>query len=95
MGSMETCEYRYQNFRDILDQVQKLVDDLNLRSYSNLSAWVAELDKQVCVCVHSLRLYHVVASYTKQLKCAITMSNWLLGREEGGGTAQNELSATP
>jgi len=47
MGSMETCEYRYQNFRDILDQVQKLVDDLNLRSYSNLSAWVAELDKQV------------------------------------------------
>ena len=51
MGSMGTCEYRYQNFRDILDQVQKLVDDLNLRSYSNLSAWVVELDKQVCMCV--------------------------------------------
>jgi len=51
MGSMETCEYRYQNFRDILDQFQKLVDDLNLRSYSNLSAWVVKLDKQVCVCV--------------------------------------------
>ena len=48
---MGTCEYRYQNFRDILDQVQKLVDDLNLRSYSNLSAWVVELDKQVCMCV--------------------------------------------
>ena len=51
MGSMETREYRYQNFRDILDQVQKLVDDLNLCSYSNLSAWVVELDKQVCMCV--------------------------------------------
>ena len=47
IGSLETCEYRHQMFRDLLDQLQKLIDDLNLRSYSNLSLWVAELDQQV------------------------------------------------
>ncbi len=48
VGSLEQCEYHYQTFKDILDQVQKLVDDLNLRSYSNLPAWVDDLDVQVC-----------------------------------------------
>lgn len=45
--SLETCEYRVMVFKDVLDQIQKLIDDLNLRSYSNLSAWVMEVDSQV------------------------------------------------
>ena len=45
--SLETCEYRYAVFKDILDQIQKLIDDLNLRSYSNLPAWVMDIDLQV------------------------------------------------
>ena len=47
IGSLETCEYRQQTFRELLDQLQKMIDDLNLRSYSNLTQWVSELDKQV------------------------------------------------
>ncbi len=49
VGSLEQCEYQYATFKDGLDQVQKLVDDLNLRSYSNLAAWVEDLDILVCV----------------------------------------------
>ena len=45
--SLETCEYKYAVFKDVLDQMQKLIDDLNLRSYSNLSAWVKDIDLQV------------------------------------------------
>ena len=45
--SLETCEYKVVTFREILEKVQKLVDDLNLRSYSNLVAWVGILDEQV------------------------------------------------
>lgn len=48
IGSLETCEYRPQTFRELLDQLQKMIDDLNLRSYANLSQWVSELDRQVC-----------------------------------------------
>ena len=48
VGSLETCEYRQPKFREVLDKLQKMIDDLNLRSYSNLSQWVAELDRQVC-----------------------------------------------
>ena len=63
--SMETCEYKAKTFRNVLEQIQKLIDDLNLRSYSNLSAWVKHLDQKVpyalvcqrstlcaCVCVY-------------------------------------------
>lgn len=45
--SMETCEYKTKTFKLILEQIQKLIDDLNLRSYSNLSAWVKRLDEKV------------------------------------------------
>lgn len=45
--SLETCEYRSAVFKDVLDQIQKLIDDLNLHSYSNLTAWVMEVDSQV------------------------------------------------
>ena len=48
VGSLETCEYRQPKFREVLDKLQKMIDDLNLRSYSNLGQWVAELDRQVC-----------------------------------------------
>jgi dynein heavy chain 1 len=45
--SLENCEYKSVIFKDVLDQIQKLIDDLNLRSYSNLSAWVMNVDTQV------------------------------------------------
>ena len=45
--SLESCEYKSARFKDVLDQIQKLIDDLNLRSYSNLPAWVLDVDSQV------------------------------------------------
>ena len=48
VGSLETCEYHQPRFREVLDKLQKMIDDLNLRSYSNLRQWVFELDRQVC-----------------------------------------------
>ena len=47
VASLETCEYRAAMFKDVLDQIQKLIDDLNLRSYSNLTSWVLQVDTQV------------------------------------------------
>ncbi|RUS77140.1 hypothetical protein EGW08_015096 [Elysia chlorotica] len=45
--SLETCTYSASNFREILGRIQKAVDNLSLRSYSNLPQWVASLDEQV------------------------------------------------
>ena len=45
--SLETCAYSANNFKDILAKIQKAVDDLSLRQYSNLHAWVGKLD-EVC-----------------------------------------------
>ena len=47
VASLETCEYRAAMFKDVLDQIQKLIDDLNLRSYSNLTSWVMQVDSEV------------------------------------------------
>ncbi len=51
--SLETCEYKTGLFLDVLEKIQKLVDDLNLRSYSNLVAWVGHLDGKVGGASHS------------------------------------------
>ena len=45
--SLETCAYSAHTFADILAKVQKMVDDLSLRQYSNLHLWVAKLDEEV------------------------------------------------
>ena len=49
--SLETCAYSANNFKDILAKIQKAVDDLSLRQYSNLHAWVGKLD-EVCTCTY-------------------------------------------
>lgn len=45
--SLETCMYENKMFTEILNRVQKAVDDLNLHSYSNLPIWVNKLDIEV------------------------------------------------
>ena len=62
--SMETCEYKTKTFRVILEQIQKLIDDLNLRSYSNLSAWVKHLDHKVTMCTLFTMPTHLTRSQT-------------------------------
>lgn len=47
--SLETCMYDHKTFSEILNRVQKAVDDLNLHSYSNLPIWVNKLDMEVCM----------------------------------------------
>lgn len=45
--SLETCMFDHKTFTDILNRIQKAVDDLNLYSYSNLPIWVNKLDIEV------------------------------------------------
>ncbi|KAG9288876.1 hypothetical protein G9A89_001252 [Geosiphon pyriformis] len=44
---LKTCPYKIRNFKQNLDKIQKLIDRLNLESYSNLKTWVAQLDERV------------------------------------------------
>lgn len=45
--SLETCPYSAATFAEILLKIQKAVDDLSLRQYSNLTVWVNRLDEEV------------------------------------------------
>ncbi|XP_011314571.1 dynein heavy chain, cytoplasmic isoform X1 [Fopius arisanus] len=45
--SLETCPYSANTFADILSKIQKSVDELSLKNYSNLHIWVARLDEEV------------------------------------------------
>ena len=47
LGKLETCEYSYKIFKGILDSVQKVIDDLSLHAFTNLTKWVKELDDKV------------------------------------------------
>ncbi|XP_015784706.1 dynein heavy chain, cytoplasmic isoform X1 [Tetranychus urticae] len=45
--SLETCAYSSTVFAEILNRIQKSVDDLSLHRYSNLNQWVNRLDEEV------------------------------------------------
>ncbi|KAK3866515.1 hypothetical protein Pcinc_027959 [Petrolisthes cinctipes] len=45
--SLDTCQYAHSTISEILNKIQKAVDDLSLRQYSNLHIWVQRLDEQV------------------------------------------------
>eukprot|EP00731_Ephydatia_muelleri_P024350 Em0016g621a len=47
VSELENCEYSAPVFSKLLEQIQKIIDDLNLRSYSNLQTWVKRLDEQI------------------------------------------------
>jgi dynein heavy chain 1 len=65
--SIETCSYSANNFKEILAKIQKAVDDLSLRQYSNLHAWVAKLDGAVEEKL-SMRLQAGIEAWTKALE---------------------------
>ena len=65
--SLETCAYSTVNFKNILDKIQKAVDDLSLRQYSNLHAWVGKLDEAVEEKL-GLRLQAGIEAWTKALE---------------------------
>jgi dynein heavy chain 1 len=47
VDSLNGCKLDHSEFTAILESIQKIVDDLNLKSYVNLDMWVANLDGQV------------------------------------------------
>lgn len=47
VSSLDTCKLERETLRSILTAIQKIVDDLNLKSYVNLELWVKELDRKI------------------------------------------------
>lgn len=47
LKELDTCEYQEQKFADILYEIQKAIDYLNLKGFSNLPQCVAKLDEEV------------------------------------------------
>ncbi|XP_058810234.1 dynein heavy chain, cytoplasmic isoform X2 [Phymastichus coffea] len=45
--SLETCPYSANTFAEILTKIQKSVDELSLKNFSNLHIWVSRLDEEV------------------------------------------------
>ena len=45
--SLDSCLYSRATFAEVLNCIQKHVDDLSLHQYSNLLQWVARLDQEV------------------------------------------------
>lgn len=47
LSQLETCSYTSKSFHRLLEQIQRVVDALNLRSFANLGDWVAKVDSEV------------------------------------------------
>ena len=67
LRSLETSVYSANTFAEILNKIQKAVDDLSLNAYSNLHAWVARLDESVEIKLAG-RLEAGILAWTKVLE---------------------------
>lgn len=47
LKELDACHYDETKFADILYEIQKSIDYLNLKGFSNLPQWVAKLDEEV------------------------------------------------
>jgi dynein heavy chain 1, cytosolic len=47
LRSLDTCMFSANAFADILNKIQKAIDDLSLRQYSNLTDWSLKIDEEV------------------------------------------------
>lgn len=65
--SLETCAYGANIMADILNKIQKAVDDLSLHQYSNLHLWVSKLDEEVEKKL-ALRLEAGIKAWTEALE---------------------------
>jgi len=82
--SLETCAYSANTFADILAKIQKMVDDLSLRQYSNLQQWVVKLDEEVEKRL-AARLQAGIRAWTLALE----------GRKDADAEADNTMDTEP
>jgi dynein heavy chain 1 len=47
LKELDTCAYDETKFREILSEIQKSIDYLNLKGFSNLPQWVLKLDEEI------------------------------------------------
>ncbi|CAH1756141.1 13650_t:CDS:10 [Entrophospora sp. SA101] len=69
IDELKTCPYKKNKFQGNLDKIQKLVDRLNLESYSNLKSWVSELDQRIET-VLAQRLENAITAWTNEFMIA-------------------------
>ena len=89
VNKLDSCEYNSQVMSQVLDDVQKIVDKLNLRSYTNLSKWVKELDQKVCdlmkfyITLSTYLFFKIEVHLMKRLSAAINAwTECLCGQDE-------------
>ncbi|CAG2102482.1 unnamed protein product, partial [Medioppia subpectinata] len=64
--SIEGCSYSTTVLSEILNKIQKAVDDLSLQRYSNLSEWVTRLDEEIEINL-AVRLEAGIRAWTQAL----------------------------
>jgi hypothetical protein len=60
---LDICKYDYSVIADIMDRIQKLIDELGLKTFSNLPEWVQRLDNRVIFKNISLNLFQCIIMF--------------------------------
>jgi len=81
--SLESCLYSNKTISEILNKIQKSVDNLSLKNYTNLQKWILWIDSEVESRL-STRLELGIVAWTKKLEGVKTEEE-----EEEGATKKN------
>jgi len=67
LDNLYVCPYKRVYFSEILNEIQKLIDSLSLKGFSNISQWVTNLDQDISKRL-SVRLSLAILVWMKTLK---------------------------
>ncbi|OLY80070.1 Cytoplasmic dynein 1 heavy chain 1 [Smittium mucronatum] len=65
VNKLSNCPYSHQNFLEILEKIQELIDRLSLDNVTNLNQWVQDLDDRI-EAVLSVRAEHALKIWIKE-----------------------------
>lgn len=65
--SLKSCKYERKAFQDIIDSIQKIVDDMQIRGFSNMHQWLNDIDKKIEI-ILSERLKAAILVWVRAFK---------------------------
>ncbi|OCF56381.1 dynein heavy chain 1, cytosolic [Kwoniella mangroviensis CBS 10435] len=67
VDELSNCDFTAEAFSDLLSQIQKTIDHLNLENYSNLDAWVVTLNERIDKTLRE-RLVQAIDSWCEEFR---------------------------
>jgi dynein heavy chain 1, cytosolic len=93
LSQLSTCNYQREIFEEVLASIQQVVDEMQMKGYVNVLAWVASLDQRI-EDVIATRIANGITSWTKSFAVDAIYANAESNEEDINPVEEVSLEVT-